>query len=98
MTGDRKWLDELGRTRADFEGWVGPGHPERRRHAATDATATGELVAEYGRYDADRARAIAEFDAGGARAGGGHADERDRARRRGCASWRATLIRGAAPR
>ena len=63
LTGDRKWLDELGRSRADFDRWVaavtrnaGPG--------PHTAAATGELVAEYGRYDADRARAITEFDAG----------------------------------
>ncbi|HEX6837508.1 MAG TPA: HAMP domain-containing sensor histidine kinase [Polyangia bacterium] len=63
LTGDHEWLAELGRSRADFDRWVaavtrnaGPG--------AHTAAATGELVAEYGRYDADRARAIAEFDTG----------------------------------
>ena len=63
LTGDRKWLDELGRTRADFDRWVAA---VTRNAGATQQTAatTGELVAEYGRYDADRARAIAEFDAG----------------------------------
>ena len=42
------------------------GWPAVTRNAGTSQTAatTGQLVAEYGRYDADRARAIAEFDAG----------------------------------
>ena len=63
LTSNRKWLDELGRTRADFDRWV---TAVTRNAGATQQTAatTGELVAEYGRYDADRARAIAEFDAG----------------------------------
>jgi C4-dicarboxylate-specific signal transduction histidine kinase len=63
LTGDRKWLDELGRTRAEFERWVGK---VTQNGAATPdiATATGELVAEYGRFDADRARAIDEYNSG----------------------------------
>ncbi|HEX8952437.1 MAG TPA: ATP-binding protein [Polyangia bacterium] len=64
LTGDRKWLDELGRSRADFDRWVAA---VTRNAGPTQRTAeaTAELVVEYGRYDADRARAIAEFDAGG---------------------------------
>ena len=63
LTGDRKWLDELGRTRADFERWVGKV-TQNGAASSEIATATGELVAEYGRFDADRARAIDEFQAG----------------------------------
>ena len=63
LTLNRKWLDELGRSRADFDRWVGAVTRNAGTTQRTAAT-TGELVAEYGRYDADRARAIAEFDAG----------------------------------
>jgi signal transduction histidine kinase len=63
LTGDRRWLEELSRSRAEFDGWVtqvtrGAG-PSKAMAATTMA-----LVAEYGRYDADRARAVADFDAG----------------------------------
>ncbi len=63
LTGDRHWLDELARTRTDFDRWVAK---VTRNAGASRETAriTGELVTEYGRYDADRARAISEFDAG----------------------------------
>src|SRR5271170_1273525 len=62
LTGDRTWLDELGRTRADFDRWVAG---VTRNAGTTEETAatTSALAAEYGRYDADRARAISEFDA-----------------------------------
>jgi signal transduction histidine kinase len=63
LTGDRAWLDELGRTRAEFDRWVTVVTRNAGPAQETAAT-TGELVAEYGRYDADRTRAIAEFDAG----------------------------------
>jgi signal transduction histidine kinase len=63
LTHNRKWLDELGRSRADFDRWVAAVTRNAGTTQRTAAT-TGELVAEYGRYDADRARAIAEFDAG----------------------------------
>ena len=63
LTHDRKWLDELGRSRTEFDGWVAA---VTRNAGATPhiASITSELVAEYGRYDADRTRALAEFDAG----------------------------------
>ncbi len=63
LTGDRTWLDELGRSRTEFDRWVAA---VTRNAGSTQhtAAATAELVAEYGRYDADRARAIAEFDIG----------------------------------
>lgn len=63
LTGDHRWLTELGRSRADFDRWVAAvtRNAGANPHAAA---ATGQLVAEYGRYDADRARAIAEYDAG----------------------------------
>ena len=51
-----------------------------------------QLVAEYGRYDADRTRAIAEFDAGHRDRAVADAGRHDRARAARCASWRATLI------
>ena len=63
LTSDRKWLDELSRTRADFDRWVATVTQNAGATHETAAT-TSELVTEYGRYDADRARAIAEFDAG----------------------------------
>src|SRR4051794_24662409 len=63
LTGNRTWLDELGRTRADFDRWVTAVTRNAGASPQTAAT-TGMLVAEYGRYDADRARAISEFDAG----------------------------------
>lgn len=63
LTGDRHWLDELGRTRADFDRWVA-SVTRNAGGTAEISTVTGSLVAEYGRYDADRARAIAEFDGG----------------------------------
>src|SRR5689334_20618677 len=63
LTGNRAWLEELGRSRADFERWVGAVTRNAGPAPETAAT-TGELVAEYGRYDADRTRAIAEFEGG----------------------------------
>jgi signal transduction histidine kinase len=63
LTGDRQWLDELGRTRADFDRWV-TTVTRSASGAGDSARVTGELVAEYGRYDADRARAISEYDRG----------------------------------
>jgi signal transduction histidine kinase len=63
LTGDRRWLEELGRSRAEFDRWI----VQVTRHAGGTpelANITGNLVTEYGRYDADRARGVAEFDAG----------------------------------
>ena len=40
------------------------GHAQRRCQRRQRAHRPASLVAEYGRYDADRARAIAEFDGG----------------------------------
>jgi signal transduction histidine kinase len=63
LTGDRGWLDELGRSRQEFARWI----VEVTRHAGATpelARVTGELVAEYGRYDGDRTRAVIDFDAG----------------------------------
>ncbi len=63
LTGDRRWLVELGRSRAEFDRWIAA---VTRNAGATPELAliTGSLVTEYGRYDADRTRAIGEFDAG----------------------------------
>jgi signal transduction histidine kinase len=63
LTSDRRWLDELRRSRAEFDRWIAQVTRTAGDSPAIAAT-TAELVAEYGRYDADRARAIAEHDAG----------------------------------
>jgi signal transduction histidine kinase len=63
LTGDRRWLEELGRYRDQFDRWIA----QVTRSAGETpqiAETTAALVAEYGRYDADRARAVSEFDAG----------------------------------
>jgi signal transduction histidine kinase len=62
LTADARWLDELHRATPAFEAWL-----ERvTRDARTDASAqaVAALVAEYGRYDADRSRAIAQYQKG----------------------------------
>jgi signal transduction histidine kinase len=61
LTGDRHWLDELIRARPAFEHWLAS---VTRTSGSADAATTAELVTEYGRFDADRARAIAEYEAG----------------------------------
>jgi signal transduction histidine kinase len=62
LTGDQRWLDELSRQVPAFEGWLTSLTRDVRTPAIARATAT--LVAEYGRYDADRARSIAQYRAG----------------------------------
>src|SRR5262249_47800807 len=62
LTGDPHWLDALRRARPGFESWL-----ERvTRDARTDqsAQAVAALVAEYGRYDAERTRSIAQYQSG----------------------------------
>jgi signal transduction histidine kinase len=63
LTGDRHWLDELQHSRAEFEHWLASVKPTEG-DTADMAHVTAVLVAEYGRYDAERARAVTEFDAG----------------------------------
>jgi signal transduction histidine kinase len=63
LTGDHRWIDELERARPAFEQWLAA----MTRNAGSTprvAEATAALVAEYGRFDADRARALGEYDAG----------------------------------
>ncbi len=62
LTGDERWLDEIERARPSFERWLA-GMTQAAMTAPT-AQATSSLVAEYGRYDADRARAIERFKRG----------------------------------
>lgn len=62
LTGDDRWLKELAATTPAIEQWLG----RIARDAATTESgrAASALSAEYGRYDADRARAIDQFKAG----------------------------------
>jgi len=62
LTGDERWLDELARVAPDFDRWLGGMASQARTEAS--ARAATELAAEYGRYDAERARAIAQFKSG----------------------------------
>ena len=63
LTGDRRWLGELARSRTEFDQWL--ARVTRNAGSSREmARITASLVAEYGRYDADRARAIADFDDG----------------------------------
>ncbi len=62
LTGDTHWLDELHSASSAFEDWL----TRVTRDARTDeaARAAAQLASEYGRYAADRARAVAVFQNG----------------------------------
>lgn len=62
LTGDPRSLKELASTTPAIDQWLG----RIARDAATTESgrAASALAAEYGRYDADRARAIEQFKAG----------------------------------
>lgn len=63
LSGDQRWLGELAKSRTEFDRWL----VRVTRTAGSSqkiARITAALVTEYGRHDADRARAIAQFDAG----------------------------------
>ena len=62
LTGDTRWLDELERTRPAAEQWL--AGLTAGASSAEEGKATAALVTEYGRYDGDRVRAIAAFQAG----------------------------------
>jgi signal transduction histidine kinase len=63
LTDDRRFLDELARARPQFEHWL--ANVTRNAGTSPDiARTTAELVTEYGRFDADRSRALAEFERG----------------------------------
>lgn len=62
LTRDERWLEELEHARPKFEGWL--THLTREARTDEAARAVSALVAEYGRYDADRARSIERFRAG----------------------------------
>jgi signal transduction histidine kinase len=63
LTGDRQFLDALDRTRPEFEKWLA-SMTGNAGSSPTAAATTAQLVAEYGRYDADRTRAITMYDLG----------------------------------
>jgi signal transduction histidine kinase len=63
LTGEQRWLDELERARPSFERWLASVTRNADSSPETAQT-TATLVAEYGRYDADRSRAIAEYQSG----------------------------------
>jgi signal transduction histidine kinase len=62
LTGDTRWLEELKRATPSFEEWLA----RVTKEATTEDTAraSAQLAAEYGRYDADRSRAVATFQRG----------------------------------
>ncbi len=62
LTGDQRWLDELQRATPEFDRWL--ANITRAARTPESARAATDLAAEYGRYDADRSRAIAEYKAG----------------------------------
>jgi signal transduction histidine kinase len=62
LTHDPRWLDELRRATPAFEKWLARATTEARSVEAGEAAS--QLVAEYGRYDAERSRAIAAFQNG----------------------------------
>lgn len=63
LTGDHRWIDELERTRPAFERWLASMTGNAGANPRV-AEATAALVAEYGRFDANRMRALAEYTAG----------------------------------
>jgi CHASE3 domain sensor protein len=62
LSGDRRWLDELDRQRALVNTWLAGLTRQARSPAAARVTAA--LIVEYGRHEAERARAIALFRQG----------------------------------
>jgi signal transduction histidine kinase len=62
LTRDSRWLDELRRATPAFEKWLARATSEANTVEAGEAAS--QLVAEYGRYDAERSRAIAAFQGG----------------------------------
>jgi signal transduction histidine kinase len=62
LTGDPRWLDELHRATPAFEQWL--AGITRDAQSPESSQAVSALVTEYGRYDADRDRAIAQFQSG----------------------------------
>jgi signal transduction histidine kinase len=63
ITNDRHFLDELARARPEFERWLAT-MTRTAGSSPSVAETTSELVAEYGRFDADRTRAIDAFASG----------------------------------
>jgi signal transduction histidine kinase len=63
LTGDRRFLDELEQARPEFERWLAAMTRTAGSSPAV-AEATAQLVAEYGRFDADRTRALTTFASG----------------------------------
>jgi signal transduction histidine kinase len=62
LRGDERWLDELGRTRQQFTLWLERITMDARTEEAARVAAA--IAEEYGRYDAERTRAINEFKRG----------------------------------
>lgn len=62
LTRDPRWLEELERDRPEFQRWLTRVTHEARTEEAARAVAA--LVAEYGRFDADRTRSIDRFRSG----------------------------------
>jgi signal transduction histidine kinase len=62
LTGDTRWLDELGKTTPQFARWLERMSREARSEEASRVA--NALAEEYGRYDAERTRAIEEFRQG----------------------------------
>jgi signal transduction histidine kinase len=62
LTGDTRWLEELKRTTPSFEEWL--ARVTKEATTEESARASAQLAAEYGRYDADRSRAVATYQRG----------------------------------
>jgi signal transduction histidine kinase len=62
LTGDERWVEELKSTQPAVDKWLAT--LTREAVSPRAAAAVAQLVAEYGRYDADRARALQQFKSG----------------------------------
>jgi len=62
LTRDARWLEELEHARPQFERWL--THVTEEARTEESARAVAALVAEYGHYDAERARSIERFRGG----------------------------------
>ncbi len=62
LTGDQRWLDELRQVQPAVERWIAEITQDAVTKDASEATSA--LIAEYGRYDAERTRAIGEYQSG----------------------------------